>query len=480
MDKTEVGSTDAMFTLFSAESSMSVQLVKFSLKTAGNLPKTTLNTTKRALIDQYGLQVGGSAFPWSHSVYRHAMQQQSSGNSTITYFGDQVSSTTAAFVNGCLGHAQDFDDSHQEAQTHPGSVVIAAAIAAGESVHASGREVLDAIAIGMEVMLRLAHALCPACIEGGHHTPPTLGPFGSAIACGILLGLSEKQLVNALGICGSYAGGLVQYSIDGGSVKRIHTGLGARAGLEAVLLAKEGLTGPIQIIEGKKGVIEVFGRGKAYPERLFDEIGNTYLLDTIMFKPYNCCYLIHPAIEGFLQLCEIHGISHDAIESVTVGMSAFSISHAGTIKRPTDALGAQFSTSFTLALSLMQGPPRIASYTNAVLQDNGIHALAEKISVYQDEQANTEFPKKNGCVINITKKDGNTFTIRIREPKGSPTNLLTEEDVRDKFFNNVETVMNEEQSHALYKALSNFEKLSDICQLKECTVVKQKQITAKL
>src|SRR5690606_15064465 len=145
----------------------------------------------------------------------------------------------------------------------------------------------------------------------------------------------------------------------------------------------------------------------------------------------------HPAIQAFLEVCQKERISAGDIESVSVGMSAFSISHAGKIVIPDDELGAQFSTSFTLALSLIDGEPGMWSYTSSALTNKNILALARKISVFKDEEANSEFPKKNGCVINVRTTKGLNFTARIKDPKGSPEKQLTSEDVKEKFLRNV-------------------------------------------
>lgn len=458
------------------------KLAEFAIKAfETGIPDSVIEMAKQAIIDQYGLQIGGSEFLWSKSIYKtEKLHNRSSGSSTVTRYGDQLSPLQAAFINGCFAHAQDFDDSHQEAQTHPGSVVIPAAIAIGEQLALPGTVVLKAIVIGMEIMLRLAHSLCPACIEGGHHTPPTVGPFGAAIASGLLLGLNKTQLTNALGICGSYSGGLVEYTISGGSVKRIHTGLGARAGLEAALLAKEGLTGPSTVIEGKKGMWEIYGRGKAHPERLFDQIGERYMLSTLMFKPFNCCYLIHPAIQAFLEICKTNHISSTEIESVTVGFSEFSISHAGRIIIPEDELGAQFSTSFTLALSLIYEPPGMWSYTKDSLSDKRIIGLARRISVYEDAEACSEFPKKNGCIINVTTTRGKKYSLRIKDPKGSPLNLLSSEDVKDKFMRNTMPIIGKERAAGFYETLLNFDELDNVKDLRACFQELTEKITAKL
>ena len=258
------------------------------------------------------------------------------------------------------------------------------------------------------------------------------------------------------------SGGLVEYTLSGGSVKRIHTGIGARAGLEAALLAKEGLTGPETIIDGKKGLWKTFGRGRAFPERLFDQIGERYMLTTLMFKPYNCCYLIHPAIEACLKLCRENNIIADNIESVTVGYSKFSISHAGKIIVPKDELGAQFSTSFTLALSLLKEAPGMWSYTTENLFDEKIIDLAKRISVIEDAEANQEFPKKNGCIMTINTKSGNTFVLRIKDPKGSPENLLTSADVKEKYFKNARPIVGQEHAQELYDRLQRFSSLQSL------------------
>ena len=422
------------------------------------LTKQAQLMTRLALVDQYGLQIAGSAFPWSQAILNHAIRfGKNQGPSSVTRFSHKLTPSNAAFVNGSFAHAQDFDDSHQLAQTHPGSVVIPAAMAVGEYLNTTTLLTEKAISVGMETMLRLAYSLCPACIQGGHHTPPTVGPFGAAIAAGLLLKLTPKQMQHALGICGSYAGGLVEYTITGGSVKRIHTGLGARAGVEAALLAQEGITGPSSILEGKKGMWEIFGRGKAFPEKLIPSEDEHWLLETLMFKPYNCCYLIHPAIEVFINQCHKHQLTPEDIVRVDVGLSEFSLSHAGTIREPKDALGAQFSTHFTLALSLVHGAPNMWSYNDENLHDKIVRELADKVFTFVDPEINKNFPAENGCLIKIATQH-NKYIAKISAPKGSPTNLLSQEDVKKKFVTNTKAVIDDMSVSNIYAFIINFER----------------------
>jgi 2-methylcitrate dehydratase PrpD len=444
--------------------SVASQLAKYVIHAFQNdVPENIKEIGIQAIIDQYGLQIAGSELPSSKTIYKaEKYYNQSIGLSSIARYGDQVSPVHAAFINGSFAHAKDFDDTHQKAQTHAGSVVIPAAMAIAESKNCSPDVVLKAIIWGMEIMLRLAYSISPVCMEGGHHTCPTIGPFGSAIACGLLMGLNETELTHALGICGSFSGALMEFTLSGGSVKRIYPGLGARHGLEAVILAKEGLTAPATIIEGKKGLWSILGKGLAFPERLFEQLGESYLLSSISFKPFSCCLLIHPAIEAFLKICNRYRLVPENINHITVGFSKLSASHVGSITIPEDELGAQFSTSFMLALSLIKEPPGMWTNIVEALSDTEIVNLAKKVTIYEDEEAEIEFPAKNGCIVNVHSQKGKIYSLRIKDPKGSYGNKLTIEDIKKKFIQNTLPILGPLQAKNLYHLLSKFDKLSSV------------------
>jgi len=447
--------------------SIASQLANYAINAFQNdLPESIKKIGIQALIDQLGLQVAGSELSWSQSIYSvEKNYHRSQGLSSITRYGDQVSPIQAAFINGSFAHAQDFDDTHQAAQTHPGSVVIPAAIALAEHHNLPGNITLRAIILGMEIMLRLSHSLSPVCMEGGHHTCPTIGPFGSAIASGLLMGLNETQLTHALGICGSYSGALTEFTLSGGSVKRIYPGLGARSGLEAALLANEGLTGPATIIEGRKGMWSIYGRGFPYPERLFEQWGERYLLSSLIFKQYSCCLLIHPAIEAFLEICHEHQFTAKDIKQVNVGLSKQSTAHVGSIGIPEDVLGAQFSTSFMLAFSLIKEPPGMWSNLTEALANTEIIELAKRIQVYEDHDVSREFPEKNGCILHIQTQNDKRYSCNIKNSKGSVDNEFFEEDVKKKFMQNTRPIFLSGQAENFYDLLLNFENLISLKQI---------------
>lgn len=234
------------------------------------------------LIDKIGLILGGSCFFSSQAVYKATTQFAAPGNARVAYYGDKLSPEQAAFINASFGHAQDFDDTHLQAITHPGGVIIPAAFAIANQSGATPQQIIRAVAVGLEIMIRIACSI-PACHAKGFHTPTVAGPFAAAITASLLLSLNHQQCLNALSIAGSYAGGLWEYTQTGGTAKRMHCAIAATAGIKAAYLAAQGITGPHSILDGKFGVCHVFDNG-SHTQQLNTELGEEYLLKTIAIK----------------------------------------------------------------------------------------------------------------------------------------------------------------------------------------------------
>ncbi|MEJ2045264.1 MAG: MmgE/PrpD family protein [Reinekea sp.] len=441
-------------------------LVHFSQK----LYQTGLNITlsqklKTLIVDQIGLQIGCAEFPWSKSTYNYFSSRfPSPGNATIAYYGDTVSPEQAAFTNGCFGHAQDFDDTCLKVQTHPACVIIPVAFAMGEEVGATGEQVLRAAAAGMEVMLRIAHSVSPGCLQRGHHTPQATGPFGASIAAGLLLGLDEEALLNAMGIAGSFSGGLIEYTQSGGSVKRIHGSIPTTAGIRAAYLAADKLTGPATVLEGKKGFCNVYSDTTDI-SRLTDRLYEKYMIHEVALKFYNCCYFIHAPLEATLSLIKEHVLKPYDIEHIRVGTCKHGTTHVGRIKKPEDALGAQFSTHFTIALAILREIPGLTSFTDPNLWDHEIREYASRISVCEDPVCTAEYPENWGTNVEITTLKGTIYSKRVRFPKGNPENPMSEEEISNKFYRNVDGKMTHEQSQKLYATIMQIEQLDNIREL---------------
>ncbi len=442
------------------------ELVQFSRDLfQKGLPKSVERKVKELIQDQIGLQLGCSEFPWSKAVYKYQQQSALSiGQSTIFHYGDKASPEIAAFINGTFGHAQDFDDTCLMVQTHPAAVIVPVAMAIGESVSASGRDVMTAIGCGLEVMVRIAHSVSPGCLQRGHHTPQATGPYGAAIAAGLLLNLSEEELLNAVAIAGSFSGGLIEYTQSGGSTKRIHCAIPTTAGIRAAFFAKNGLTGPHTVLEGKKGFCRVYSDTTDL-ERLTRDLGSRFIVEHVDLKKYNCCYFIHCPLEATLELVSENSLEVSEIEKILVGTCRHATTHVGKIRRPKDALGAQFSTAFVLALGLLREIPGVDSYTDEILADDELLRFTDKVDVYEDEVCTSEYPANWGSVVTIKMKNGTSFVRRKRDPKGSINNPLSRDELFEKFGRNLGNVgYSLEQARAIFNEidyLDNYRSIND-------------------
>ncbi len=447
------------------------ELVRFSQECyRSNLDVPLSEKIKSLVLDQVGLQIGCATLPWSKTIHNYNSKTfPIAGNSTIAYYGDKVSPEQAAFTNACFGHAQDFDDTCLKVQTHTGAVIIPVALAMGEQTGASGLQVLRAIAAGMEVMLRVAHSVSPGCLQRGHHTPQATGPFGAAITAGLLLGLDEEQMLNAMGIAGSFSGGLIEYTQSGGSVKRIHTAIPTTAGIRGAYFAADGLTGPAAVLEGKKGFCTVYSDTTNIP-RLTDRLSQRYLIHEVALKQFNCCYFIHAPLEATLNLVRRHGLTPEQIKTIKVGTCRHGTVHVGRIPEPYDSLGAQFSVHFTLAMALLKETPGLESYEGENLRDPAIRKFSSKVEVYEDETCSAEYPENWGAIVQIETDDGRSFSERVRFPIGNPENPMSNAAIKDKFIRNVKGKISDSQADKLYKNISVIDSLSSIKEITQLMV----------
>lgn len=440
---------------------------------AGGAPETATRRAIDILVDQIGLQVGCARLDWCNSVhdYVQSVASRSAGDAaTVHVFGTRAHPEMAAFANATFGHGQDFDDTCMRVQTHAGAVVVPVALAVGESVGASGEQVVRAIVAGLEVMLRAAHSVSPDCLRRGHHTPPAAGPYGAAVAAGLLMGLDVEGITQALAIAGSFSGGLIEYTQGGGSVKRIHTAIPTTAGIRAASLARLGLTGPPTVLDGAKGFCNVFANDPQ-PERLIEDLGVSYIIEHVGLKVYNCCYFIHSPIEALLGIMADEEVAAGDIESVTVGTSAHGTVHVGSIPVPVDALGAQFSAHFTLALVAMRELPGLHSYGPEQLADEGILAFARRVTVHEDAIATAEYPTNWGAEVTVVTTGGDHFVRRVRYPLGTAENPMPAAKLWEKFRRNVAPVLGDERADRLAELLDGFTDVADVSELTKLTAI---------
>jgi 2-methylcitrate dehydratase PrpD len=282
-----------------------------------DLPATVIGKTKELILDQLGCQLAGSTLPLSKVVYEYVKEfSGQKAESTVVNYGLKTAAKDAAFANANFGHAFMGDDTDSVCHAHLGSILIPAAIAVGEKNGISGKDLITAIVAGYEVSSRIGAAARTANTRG-FHPGPIFGPFGVAASCGKLMGFDKRQLLDAIGIAGSQCAGLMEYSISGGTVNKLHSGAAAYSGIRTALMVQKGFSGPPTIIEGDRGFLHAYS-GESFPGEITRGLGQEFRVKLIDLKPYCCCGTAVASLDALSKITSDHIINTDLIEEVIV------------------------------------------------------------------------------------------------------------------------------------------------------------------
>jgi 2-methylcitrate dehydratase PrpD len=345
----------------------------------------------------------------------------------------------AAFVNGIAAHGEDFDDTYEGGPVHAGVVIVPALLAAAERHALSGEDVLRGVAIGVEVMCRLC-AVAPTRVhKAGFHPTAVFGVMGGVAGLGAALKLTEEQLVNAFGIAGSMAGGIIEYLADGSWTKRIHPGWAAQSAYRAVRMAQAGFKGPATVFEGHHGLFHGFANTTdGNFDAMLKDFGQTWIWTTIAFKPYACGTMAHPFIDCArlirqdlvaqgVALTEIDRIECDTAEGIVHRLwEPLSLKHS-----PPNAYAAKFSIPYAIAAGLMLDDAGLEAYTEEVVQGADIRALAAKVSYIVDPQ--NPYPKQFTGHVRVHLKNGKVLEQRQGFFKGGVDHPMSDADLLQKF-----------------------------------------------
>jgi 2-methylcitrate dehydratase PrpD len=367
----------------------------------------------------------------------------------------------AALLNGALGHSLDFDDTHADSSLHPSAPVVPAALAAGELVGASGREVLTAIVAGYEVCCRLGNALDPTShYAKGFHPTATAGTFGAAAAVAKLFKLSPDQIVSAFGVSGSQAAGSLQFLVNGSWNKRSQVGAAAMNGVIAGTLAREGFKGAIEAVEGKHGLLVGYS-DDAKPAAATAGLGEVWETMKVGVKPYPSCRYTHAALDAMIAIKEELKLAPGQIESVEVGLHRNGITLTAdppeAKRRPKSIVDGQFSMFFTGAVALDQGQFGWDDY--ARLKDPALAAIADRINVVRDERLEGR-QHPFGAHVRI-KSNGSVIERMVDDPSGEPNRFPAPRAMLDKFLLLARPVLDNKAS-AFADAIMSLEKTSAV------------------
>lgn len=397
-----------------------------------DIPAEVLARARATIIDTVAVCTFCSQLPWSRMIAAYGERNSAPGKSRVIGTSLTLRAPFAALANGAAAHAFEMDSlCHPSVGVHPGASLATPALAVAQARGLSGKALITAYVAGHETMYRIADAARHSSEKLGFHAPGLTGVFGGAVVAGRLMGLDAERLALALGIGGSLCSGLLEFSKSGGGmVKRLHLGRAAEGGIMAASLAREGFTGPAQVLEGKFGFLKAYGRDTE-EARLTAGLGTTWQVLTTMLKRYACHITAHIPVTAVLALKGENGINGDAVESITVAGGEKMVSHHN-IPEPQDIAMAQYSTPFCVALAFHRDPldPRV--FSEESLNDPAIRALAKRVKIERREAK----PGEHALVSRVTVKlkDGRELTREENEFPGMPSRPLTKAELAEKFM----------------------------------------------
>ncbi|KWK18852.1 2-methylcitrate dehydratase [Burkholderia stagnalis] len=412
---------------------------------ADGLSRTLRTEAAARVLDVVGNSLIAHGEPVAQSVLQVARRWAGSGRASVIGAPDRLPAASAALVNGTLAHAMDFDDSHMLSVLHPSASVIPAALAAAQASGASGAALLDAITVGTEICIRLGVAAYNARLgnsvffERGQHATSICGTLGAAAAAAMLFGHDAAQIAAALGIAASMGAGLLEANRTGGSVKRIHCGWAAHAGVSAAELAGAGVTAPPTALEGRFGFFHAWCGDLADAGAVLRDLGDEWETSRIIFKPYPCNHFTHPGIDAALQL-KADGVTADDVvwAELRVATSTLrTIGEPAELKaNPPNGYAAAFSGPYTVAAALLGGGGLgvwFDDFDDARAQEPARRALAAKVRCVADPWCDARFPNFLPAVLRVKLRDGEEREVRIESSKGTNARPLTEQELTAKF-----------------------------------------------
>jgi 2-methylcitrate dehydratase PrpD len=426
-----------------------------------DLPDGAVSAFKRALIDFMACAIAGSAMPVSKAMLAYFEESDATRTTTVIGTSAKLSATNAAMVNGANVHALDFDDGYMQAAAHPGGCVFPAVFAAAERTGASAEQVIAAVVVGYDVMLRIGGAMHPVAASRGFHNTPLAGVFGAAAGVANLLEFDAEQTLNALGLAGSFAGGIREYLDEGAEVKRIHAGKAARDGLLCAELAKRGITGPTKVLEGRYGIFHTHVGDQVRWERLLDGIGERYEISQVYFKPYPSCRGTHPFIEAIKILREQHEYSPRDVVRVDLGGHGLAV-NGHDQKRHDNLLDAQMSIPCAAGLAVVFGDVTTQMFLPETLERADVEAVIERSNVYIDDECERLYPQKRSAFVRIALQDGRNLEHRLLDPKGEHDNPMTDGDLEAKLTSNCQPLIGLARCVRLVEQAWDFEKIGSI------------------
>ncbi|MDB5897120.1 MAG: 2-methylcitrate dehydratase-like protein [Ramlibacter sp.] len=406
----------------------------------------------RTFYNWLGCAIGAARHEAADAALGAVQMLQPAPQATVLGRTEKVDIASAALVNGITSHTFDFDDTHLKTIIHPAGPVASAVLALAEHKGCSGREVLDALVLGIDVACRIGNVMYPDHYDRGWHITGSTGMLGAAAGCARLLKLDERQTTMALGIAASQPVGLREQF--GTMTKPFHPGGAARAGLMSALLASRGFTSSPRALEAPRGFVQVVSDKRAWNE-VTDELGERFEISFNTYKPFACGIVIHPSIDACVQLRE-QGVSAEQVERIELRVHSLVLELTGK-KEPKDGLQGKFSVYHGCAVGLLYGEAGEDEFSDAVVNDPEVVALRNKVQATVDDSIAEEAVR-----VTAVLQDGRRVDVRVDHAIGSMQNPLSDHQLEAKFGALVVPVLGHSRSGEITNTCRTFASLPNV------------------
>jgi 2-methylcitrate dehydratase PrpD len=415
---------------------------------------------KRHLLDTVGVMIAGAEGEVATHAEAVLESVGRSGDVPVPGRARRADLLDAAFLGGTAAHGIELDDGYRHGSAHCGCVVVPAALAVAHQRGASGAALVEAIVAGYETAIALARACHPDLRQRGFHPTGAVGPFGAAMATAKLRGLAADRLADALGIAASSAAGLFAFVNGGADIKRLHAGHAAREGLQAALLAGQGVQGPPDVVEARDGFMQAFALGRAErPRPIALPPAVPFGITDCYIKPYACCRHIQPAVEAAIDLLAAETIATEEIRRVDVETYRIAAEHAHT--GWDDFASAQLSFPYLMASALRFRGIKLEYFAEDVRRDPAMAELARKLTVTAPPQIDQLYPRLRPARVTVTTARG-SFTRQADEALGSRQVPLDDDGLIAKFHGLVMPVLGETRARGLADRLWRIDTIDDV------------------
>jgi len=440
------------------------------------LPPDAIPKAKKAIADTFAVILAGAGSEVAEPLLGYVKATRASGESPILGTGLITSSDTAALVNGTFGHALDYDDVLSMMPAHPSAVILAAVMASLDEKHLSGRGLIEAYVLGVEIGGKIGLGMTVGHYHRGYHATGTLALFSGVAALLKLHRAAVSVAQRAFGIAGSMASGLRRNF--GTMTKPLHTGIAARSALTAWRLATCGFTAAPDILEGKSGLYSTLGVPESDAEVTAERLGRPFVIvdPGLALKKFPCCYASHRAMDALLTLRSKLGADAGNIEKVICRMPPGGM-QVLTYPRPKTGLEGKFSLEYPLAAGVLDGRYSLWTFTDQAVRRDDIAALYERVDVREDPSCrgdDPDFDKRSsgsrGLVeLELRLRDGRSATVRVDKAPGSPARELSWSDIELKFMDCARQSkrITEEKAQQAFAAIQRLEALDDVAAIIE-------------